>query len=44
MEKHISEKITLDDLSKVSHLSPVHFSRVFKTVSGFPPMDFLNQM
>ena len=44
MEKHLTEKITLDDLSKTTHLSPIHFSRVFKTVSGLPPMEFLNRM
>ena len=44
MEEHYSEKITLADLSAVIHLSTIHFSRVFKTVTGFSPMEFLNRM
>lgn len=44
MEDHFAEKVTLADLSEIAHLSPIHFSRVFKTVSGFSPMDFLNQL
>lgn len=44
MESRLAEKITLENLSEVTHLSPIHFSRVFKTVSGFPPMEFLNRM
>lgn len=44
METNMAEKITLEELSEVTHLSTIHFSRVFKAVSGFSPMDFLNQM
>ncbi|EHI96826.1 transcriptional regulator, AraC family [Clostridium sp. DL-VIII] len=44
MEVHMAEKITLEELSKVTHLSPNHFSRVFRTVSGLSPMEFLNRM
>lgn len=44
MESHLADKITLGNLSEVTHLSPVHFSRVFKMVSGFSPIEFLNRM
>ncbi|WP_238881840.1 AraC family transcriptional regulator [Clostridium sp. YIM B02551] len=44
IEEHYSEKITLDELSAVIHLSTIHFSRVFKTVTGFSPMEFLNRV
>ncbi|TCL56023.1 AraC family transcriptional regulator [Hydrogenispora ethanolica] len=44
MESHLADKITLKKLSEVTHLSPIHFSRVFKTVSGFSPMEFLGRM
>lgn len=44
MEMHMAEKITLFELSEVTHLSPNHFSRVFKIVSGFSPMEFLNRI
>jgi len=44
MEEHMAEKITLAELSEVTHLSPNHFSRVFKIVSGFSPMEFLSRI
>jgi len=44
MKSHLADKITLENLSEITHLSPIHFSRVFKTVSGFSPMEFLNRM
>jgi AraC-type DNA-binding domain-containing proteins len=44
IEEHYSEKITLDELSAIIHLSTIHFSRVFKTVTGFSPMEFLNRV
>ncbi len=44
MESHLADKITLENLSEVAHLSPIHFSRVFKTVSGFSPMEFLGRL
>lgn len=44
MESHLAGKITLENLSEAVHLSPAHFSRVFKIVSGFSPMEFLNRM
>ncbi len=44
MENHITEKITLQDLSEVTHLSIIQFSRVFKVVAGLTPMDYLNQL
>lgn len=44
MESHLAEKITLEQLSEVTFLSPVHFSRVFKVVAGFSPMEFLNHI
>ncbi len=44
MENHMAEKITLVELSEVTYLSTIHFSRVFKNVSGLSPMEYLNQM
>jgi transcriptional regulator GlxA family with amidase domain len=44
MESHLADKSTLENLSEVAHLSPIHFSRVFKTVSGFSPMEFLGRL
>jgi AraC-type DNA-binding domain-containing proteins len=44
MESHLADKITLENLSEATHLSPIHFSRVFKTVAGFSPMEFLGRL
>lgn len=44
MEEHLSDKITLKDLAEISNLSLIHFSRVFKSISGYSPMDYLNRL
>jgi Transcriptional regulator containing an amidase domain and an AraC-type DNA-binding HTH domain len=44
MELHLADKITLEALAESAHLSPAHFSRIFKTVSGFSPLEFLNRL
>lgn len=44
MESHLADKITLEHLSEAAHLSPIHFSRVFKAVAGFSPLEFLGRM
>ncbi|MDF3128469.1 AraC family transcriptional regulator [Kiritimatiellaeota bacterium B1221] len=41
MRAHISEKITLDDLVKISGGSVRHFSRVFKQATGESPLQWL---
>jgi len=42
MNVHYSEKITNEKLAEVVCLSEGHFLRVFKTVTGMTPIDFLN--
>lgn len=42
MELNFGNKITLEQLAEAVHLSTIHFSRVFKMVSGLSPMEFLN--
>lgn len=44
MNSHIAEKITLDDLAEHVNLSTGHFSKVFKAVTGEPPIDFLSKL
>lgn len=44
MEINMADKITLEELSQTTHLSTIHFSRVFKIVTGCSPMDYLNRM
>lgn len=36
-------KITIDDMAKQSNLSPFHFSRFFKSISGKTIVDYLNE-
>lgn len=41
IEAHLSEKISLDDLSSMAGLSPHHFSRAFQQSIGMPPHRYL---
>jgi len=41
IETHYTEKVSLDDLAKMSHLSMRHFTRVFQKCVGRPPIDHL---
>jgi AraC family transcriptional regulator len=34
------EPLTLDDLAETAGLSPFHFARIFRAVSGVPPVEF----
>ena len=36
--------LTLRDMADVAHLSPYHFARVFKEVTGIPPGEFLGTL
>ncbi|HWT73945.1 MAG TPA: AraC family transcriptional regulator [Mobilitalea sp.] len=42
MNTHYSDKITTEDLAERVNLSAGHFSKIFKTVTGASPIDFLN--
>lgn len=44
MEAHYAEQLTLTRIADESFLSPHHFSRVFKQVTGIPPWDYLTQL
>ncbi len=44
MEAHMADKILLTQLAEEAHLSTIQFSRVFKTISGYSPMDYLNHL
>jgi len=41
IEAHLSEKISLDDLSSMVGLSPHHFARAFQQSLGMPPHQYL---
>lgn len=38
---HLDEKITVDMMASVAHLSASHFARVFKTDTGKAPMEYV---
>lgn len=39
--EHLNEKLTVKNIANVIHMSPSHFSRVFKHQTGFSPYDFV---
>ena len=41
---HLGDKITIDVLADVAHLSPSHFSRVFKDDIGKAPMEYVQDL
>lgn len=41
IKEHCTERITLDDLSRVSKMSRFHFSRKFKEYTGSSPMNYV---
>lgn len=44
INENISEKITLDDISRAACFSPFHFHRIFTAITGETPVDFLNRV
>jgi AraC-like DNA-binding protein len=44
LSAHMTEKISLDDLSQAAHLSPYHLLRVFQNAVGLPPHAHQNQL
>lgn len=42
MNSRFAEKITVETLAELVNRSPGHFSKIFKSVTGSTPMDFLN--
>ncbi|MDX8339367.1 AraC family transcriptional regulator [Draconibacterium sp. IB214405] len=44
MLENLKDKITLKKLAAVVHLSDSYFSRLFVSRTGFPPIDYFNQL
>lgn len=44
LSKNLSEKVSLDELSQVAHLSRYHLLRVFQNATGLPPHAYQNQL
>lgn len=42
MDQNYTENISLDDLSSLANMSPQHFCRLFKKLTGRRPTDYLN--
>ncbi len=41
IHEHLEEPLTLPDLADIAGLSPFHFNRLFRRVTGVPPCHFL---
>jgi AraC family transcriptional regulator len=41
MRERLAEPLTLHELARIAYLSPFHFNRVFRLVTGIPPGRFL---
>jgi len=44
MHERFADRLTLDELAAQSHFSRYHFSRIFASIVGIPPMAYLNQV
>lgn len=44
MHDHLSQNISLEELATHCHISPFHFSRLFKTFTGYPVYQYLQLM
>lgn len=40
---HLADKLSVEQLSRVSNMSETHFHRVFKSETGVSPIDFVNE-
>jgi transcriptional regulator GlxA family with amidase domain len=44
MREHLAEKLAVDDLARVSGLSPGRFTRLFGQWTGYSPKDYLRRL
>lgn len=44
MLEHVFSCITLKELAALIHLSPSHFSAMFKNKTGYPPLEYFNHL
>jgi len=41
MRKHLGEPLSLHNMANIAYYSPFHFNRIFKKLTGIPPIQFL---
>lgn len=44
ISNNLDGDITLECMAKIAHLSPFHFTRVFRKITGVPPKEFLSAL
>ncbi len=41
MRAHLAEPLSLEEMAEMAYLSPFHFNRIFRSITGIPPGEFL---
>jgi AraC-like DNA-binding protein len=41
MHERLNEPLTLQEMSRIAYISPYHFNRIFRQITGIPPNQFL---
>jgi AraC family transcriptional regulator len=44
MRERVDEALSLRAMAEIAHLSPYHFARTFRRVTGIPPGEFLGAL
>jgi AraC family transcriptional regulator len=44
MRAHLSEPLALEEMAEIACLSPFHFNRMFRSLTGIPPGEFLTTL
>lgn len=44
VDEHYDQKITLDGLSAMANITPHHLCRLFKSITGLPPISYVNHL
>ena len=44
INRYCDQSLTLDDYAAMCHMSKYHFLRVFKAVTGVPPLEYRNRI
>lgn len=44
VDNNYNQKITLEELAQMAHMSRHHFCRLFKALTGMPPIEYVNHL